>query len=43
MILRFDGAVGGAVVPDAWLTPTNTPPILSTADREVDPVFAAIV
>ena len=44
MIRRFDGAVGGVgAVPDAWLTPTVTPPTLNTAERANVPVLAAIV
>jgi hypothetical protein len=41
MIRRFVGDVGGVgAVPAAWLTPTNTPPMLSTADRATIPLFA---
>ena len=43
MIRRFDGGVGFGAVPDAWLTPTITPPTLKTAERETVPVLAAIV
>lgn len=43
MIRRFDGALGGVVVPAAWLTPMKTPPTLITADRETIPLFAWIV
>ena len=43
MIRRFDGESGGiGAVPEAWLTPMNTPPTLNKADREMIPVFAGM-
>jgi len=37
------GADGGAVVPAAWFTVADTPPMLIDAERELVPVFASTV